>query len=522
MKAPIHRVDLESVSLAATGDTVPILIVDDNAGRRLALRAVLTPLGYHIIEADSGLASLRCVMAQDFAVILMDVRMPIMDGFETAHLIRQRHRSGLTPIIFITAHGSESMTNNTAYATGAADFIFGPVPPAELRAKVTVFANLYLRAQYLATRAQELQESADQLTLLTDCAPIGIFRTDADNNYVYTNPRWSEITGISFEEALQRPWNIIIPEHAAPALPGAPTDGSLADRLSRRFDISPPNEPGVRVVEWTSTLVKAGNGTNLGWVGTLADVTAEAAATAAMEAARDTALTATRMQRDFAASASHELKTPTASVVGFVEEVLDNNELSDVDRKHLDIAYRSAQRLSRLIDDLLMLGEADVALGATHFEPTEVIQLIQLAVSPFTGTALQSNVDLSIGPTRSLYALADPLRLEQALTNLISNALKFTPPGGAIRITAHREQDTVQIDVSDTGVGIKHTALDDIFNRFYRTPDAINAGVTGSGLGLAIARAMIETQHGQLTVTSALGEGSTFTITLPAAPHRPS
>jgi signal transduction histidine kinase len=275
------------------------------------------------------------------------------------------------------------------------------------------------------------------------------------------------------------------------------------------------------MVEWTSTLLTTGNGTNLGWVGTLADVTAEAAATAAMQAARDTALAATRMQRDFAASASHELKTPTASVVGFVEEVLDNNELSDVDRKHLDIAYRSAQRLSRLIDDLLVLGEADVAASDTHFEPTEVMQLIQLAVSPFTGTALHSNVDLSIGPTRSLYALADPLRLEQALTNLISNALKFTPPGGAIRITAHREQDTVQIDVSDTGVGIKHAALDAIFNRFYRTPDAINAGVTGSGLGLAIARAMIETQHGQLTVTSALGQGSTFTITLPAAPHRP-
>ena len=108
---------------------VPVLIVDDNAGKRLALTAVLAPLGYLIVEADSGVAALRCVIDRDFAVILLDVRMPIMDGVETAALIRQRRESEMTPIIFVTAHDGDEMTHTDHYAQGAVDFIFAPVVP---------------------------------------------------------------------------------------------------------------------------------------------------------------------------------------------------------------------------------------------------------------------------------------------------------------------------------------------------------------------------------------------------------
>lgn len=145
---------------------VPVLIVDDNAAKRLALKAVLHSLGHTIVEADSGLAALRCVMAQNFAVILLDVRMPIMDGFETAALIRKRQQSELTPIIFITAYGSDEIVTTDLYAQGAVDFIFAPVPPDELRSKVTVFANLFLKAESLAAQARHAQSAADRLRLL--------------------------------------------------------------------------------------------------------------------------------------------------------------------------------------------------------------------------------------------------------------------------------------------------------------------------------------------------------------------
>ena len=158
--------------------SVPILIVDDNASKRLALKSVLLPLGYDIVEADSGLAALRCLMVQDFAVILLDVQMPDMDGFETAALIRLRPQSEMTPIIFVTAFQSDEVKTSDRYAEGAVDFLFAPVPPDELRAKVSVFANLFLKAEELAARAREVQTRADRLDLLTDTAPIGIFQTD--------------------------------------------------------------------------------------------------------------------------------------------------------------------------------------------------------------------------------------------------------------------------------------------------------------------------------------------------------
>jgi diguanylate cyclase (GGDEF)-like protein len=147
---------------------VCVLVVDDNAAKRQAMKAVLLPLGYSIVEADSGRAALRCVIHQDFAVILLDVRMPIMDGFETAALIRLRPRCEVTPIIFITAYGSDEIVNIDRYAEGAVDFMFAPVPPEELRAKVSVFGKLFARADDLARQAREVEASANRLMLLND------------------------------------------------------------------------------------------------------------------------------------------------------------------------------------------------------------------------------------------------------------------------------------------------------------------------------------------------------------------
>jgi two-component system cell cycle response regulator len=146
--------------------TVPILVVDDNAAKRLALTTVLRPLGHRIVEADSGLAAFRAVLAHDFAVILLDVRMPVMDGFETAALMRTRVRSQATPIIFVTAYRADETVIRREYAAGAVDVISAPVPPEELRAKVAVFANLFVKAARLTTTSEELRASADELRRL--------------------------------------------------------------------------------------------------------------------------------------------------------------------------------------------------------------------------------------------------------------------------------------------------------------------------------------------------------------------
>jgi CheY-like chemotaxis protein len=139
---------------ATDADTIAVLVVDDNAAKRLALRSVLQPLGYEIVEADSGIAALRRVLARDFAVILLDIRMPEMDGFETAALIRKRRQSELTPIIFITAFGRDEIVHTDLYADGAVDFMFAPVDPDDLRSKVTVFADHFRQTSALDRQAR--------------------------------------------------------------------------------------------------------------------------------------------------------------------------------------------------------------------------------------------------------------------------------------------------------------------------------------------------------------------------------
>ena len=148
-------------SPAKAQSAVSILIVDDDSTKRFALKTILAPLGEEVIEASSGADALRQLLRQEFAVILLDVRMPMMDGFETAQLIRQRPRSELTPIIFVTALDQAETDMGRGYDLGAVDFVFAPVVPAILRAKVTVFVELY-RAQ------QELRRYRSQLEMLVE------------------------------------------------------------------------------------------------------------------------------------------------------------------------------------------------------------------------------------------------------------------------------------------------------------------------------------------------------------------
>jgi signal transduction histidine kinase len=243
------------------------------------------------------------------------------------------------------------------------------------------------------------------------------------------------------------------------------------------------------------------------------DVTTAANAKTDVEAARDVALEATLMQKNFAASASHELKTPIAAIVGFAEELLQSDELTEDDRGYVTIIARNAHRLSRLTEDLLILGEAEIGESMMRMQPVALAPVVSHVVESFTAIARSQSIELR-WPGTDLTAFADGFRLEQVLTNLISNAVKFTPAGGTVTITADASPDEVTIAVVDTGIGIAPDSLTRIFDRFYRTKEVVDGGIKGTGLGLSIAKRMIEAQQGTLTATSTPGRGSVFTVTL--------
>ena len=205
---------------AAAGERPPgaaILVVDDNASKRLAIRAMIAPLGHDLVEADSGREALRAVMQQNFAVILMDVRMPTMDGYETAKLIRQRSQSEHTPIIFFTAYGQDETETLTAYASGAVDFIFTPVRPDVLRAKITAFVKLYLQAQELQVSLASitslnaaLRESEVRARAVVQNVAEGIVTAGEGGRIESFNRSARRLFGYSEEEVIGKPLRLII------------------------------------------------------------------------------------------------------------------------------------------------------------------------------------------------------------------------------------------------------------------------------------------------------------------------
>jgi len=261
-------------SLQERAPSVPILLVDDNASKRVALRAALQPLGCRVVEADSGAAALRHLTEEDFAVILLDVRMPIMDGFETAALVRQRRQSELTPIIFITAYGSDELSIENQYAEGAVDFMFAPVNPEALRSKVVALAKLFTRNEMLAAQVAQLESRPDPLRMLMELSPISIFQTDMDGRFVYTNAHWSEVTGVTAGDALGKRWSEIVAADAGATLFADAPNGIERDHsLSVTFSGSP-----TRAYVVSPSAIPAADGAPEGWIGLLTEVPTKDAA----------------------------------------------------------------------------------------------------------------------------------------------------------------------------------------------------------------------------------------------------
>ncbi len=495
---------------------VPVLLIDDNAAKRLSLKAVLAPLGYDVVEADSGSTGLRCLMRQDFAVILLDVRMPIMDGFETAALIRMRKQSEMTPIIFVTAlENDEVMTDR--YAEGAVDFITTPVNPDELRAKISVFANLFLQAQANAAKAKELQSSADQLRLLTETAPIGIFQTDAHNRYVYTNARWAEITGISPDAAIGEEWHMIIDDEQRASLAADFLETMSTSEFTTRLAMDVPGA-GPRILVLTSKAIVDDDGGITGWVGTLADITSEAGAEAAMAVARDEATAASRLKSDFLANMSHEIRTPMNGVIGLTELLLDT-ELDPQQRQFAETLSKSGDALMVVINGILDFAKIEkgkLEVEDIEFSTQTVVDDVVALLSPSAqtkGLQLMAVLEDSVPAAVS----GDPSRLRQVLTNLAGNAIKFTHAGEVvIRVTGtgNGPDTLLRFELTDTGVGIASEKQDMIFEPFTQADTSTTREYGGTGLGLAISSQLVALMGGEVGVSSQVGTGSTFWFTV--------
>jgi PAS domain S-box-containing protein len=509
--------------MTTTDERVNILLVDDQAANLLALESILADMEQNLVKAESGRSALKALLDREFAVILLDVQMPDLNGFETAGLIRERDKSRDTPIIFLTALSRNETNVFRGYELGAVDYIFKPFHPEVLRAKVSVFVDLFRKREAIKRQAQQLRQLSRQNELILKAAAEGIFGVDLSGTSTFVNPAAAAMIGRHPEEITGRDIHSVL----HPSVPGvAACDirecalyGALhGERVRDEVQATFFRDDGTSFpVEFHVSPILDETGHSIGSVITFRDVTEKRAAALAAENERRyrEAEAQNRAKDNFLATLSHELRTPMTSILGWVQFLrLGSYTQGELDEA-LETVETSARLQARLIDD--MLDVSRIVLGKFHVDlrPTHLTQVVEAAVTTARPDAAERGVRLTsaISANEDLVE-ADATRIQQVIGNILSNAIKFTPAGRQVDLQLHRVNGQVQIKIHDEGDGIEPTFLPHVFERL-RQADA-SSKRSGLGLGLAIARHIVDLHNGDIIAESeGLGKGSTFTVTLP-------
>lgn len=550
-----------------------ILLVDDHPENLLVLETVLEKLGQNLVRANSGEEALRCLLERDFAVILLDVQMPQMDGFETATLIRQRERSRNTPIIFVTALSTNDDFVFKGYTLGAVDYLFKPIDPVVLTSKVSVFVELFQKraeveqqSRQLAAINTELRQSEERFRSLSACSPVGIFLLDVSGQCIYSNPRCQSICGFTLEESLGEGWiNFLYLDDQERAIADWQKTVNQQQNFSAEYRFQ-ASDGDICWAQVRSSPMFADNGELIGHVGTVEDITARKEAEAMREqiireqAARQQAETINRMKDEFLAVVSHELRTPLNSILGWSKVLLSQRIDPATTTRALETIERNAKSQAKLIEDILDVSrivQGKLRLSIQSVNLNELLDAVLNATRPLADAKqIYLQTQLEPGLPR---VTGDPERLQQVIWNVLSNAIKFTPNEGRVTVTlslihghrsvvmgdraslcnnrqliSHSERITydrqqfipenfvsdqfVQIAVTDTGIGIHPDFLPHVFDHFRQADSSTTRSHGGLGLGLAIAHHLINLHHGNIAAASdGPGQGATFTITLPVA-----
>ena len=375
--------------------------------------------------------------------------------------------------------------------------------------------NLRLQQRELAEKDRELRnllaasrEREKLLETVLDATDVGIAAVDRSGHFLVSNSRQR-----NFRRATG----------ADDAIPGQ--GHQLIFGQDRRTLLPPDRRPISRAMageSFADYLVWAGEGPDQRAVSTAARplVSEDGRLTGAVVVYTDVTgwVESLAANQDLISNVSHEFKNPLNSIIGNVDLVLEEaDSLPPHLAQRLLVVQRNAERLLELVADLT----ATTALNV-HPKRTDLASLVETSLSSALASAQRSHVEIAADVPSPLWAYADPLRIGQVLDNLVSNAIKYSPDGGRISISATTDPQWVRLSVTDTGMGISQDDAAKVFNRFFRTESAQKAAIPGAGLGLSITRMIVERHGGSIMCESGEGHGSTFTVTLPAEGPPPS
>jgi signal transduction histidine kinase len=517
-----------------------ILLVDDRPANLLVYSSILEELGQNLVTATSGEEALKKVLKQDFAVILLDVNMPTLNGFDTASLIRKRRKSAATPIIFLTAF-SDEMNISQGYASGAVDFMPTPVMPEVLKAKVRVFIELSQMRRQAALQAEErtrreaAEETARNFAFLARLSEslgrsqnrAGFMRTlvqlpvpeFADAALVWFRQdghpdqiEWSDSDGAmtASPAALDRlePAIVRVMAEGRPRIVSDLIVGTLA-----YAQLLPLNVQGqvLGVLALGSRQSRVAITPLAGDLAYRASVALENVML--MEQIRE----ADRRKDEFLGMLAHELRNPLGPIYNCLQL---QKMLPPADPRFAlmrDTIDRQIKHMGRLIDDLLDATRLAHGKILLRKEPCDLVEIVRQTVEDYRHVIEGAGMTLDVVmPDTPLWADGDSTRLVQVVGNLLHNAHKFNSSDGTITVRVEAEDGGARITIGDTGIGIDPSMLGHVFDVFRQAEQGLDRSRGGLGLGLALVKGLVRLHGGSVSAESdGANTGACFTIRLP-------
>jgi PAS domain S-box-containing protein len=492
-----------------------ILVVDDNAPLRYALGRTLRQHRFDVVESATGSGALELAASEQPDLVLLDVNLPDIDGFEVARRLKQGERTRNIPILQLSASFVKTEHRLEGLAAGADAYLVEPVEPGELVANIRALLRM-------RDAEAGLQRTTAMLTAVVDASPLAIIVLDRDGIVRTWNPAAERLFGHPASDAIGTPAG----EGPAAFL----REAGLLERLSRGesttgLEVGTVRKDGteIELSVFAASLHATGSP---GYVALVEDISGrkryerERADLLARERdARREAEAANRLKDEFLATLSHELRTPLNAIMGWAS-MLRQQKLDEEGRSRaVEIIERNARSQQQLVNDILEVSRIIRGQLRLELNPVNVVDAVKLALESVMPTAATKHQQLVTSlPETPVLVSGDRERLQQVFWNLLSNATKYTGRDGRIEVDVTPSPTEVTVTVRDNGIGISPAMLPHIFERFRQGDAGPTREYGGLGLGLAIVRHLVEAHGGAVRAESAgLGHGSTFTILLPAA-----
>jgi PAS domain S-box-containing protein len=484
----------------STTEKVNILLVDDRRENLLALESILRGLNENLVKASSGAEALKFLLRNEAAVILLDVEMPDMDGFQTATLIREREKTSHTPIIFLTAISKSDIHVIQGYSLGGVDYIFKPFVPDVLKSKVSSFVQMFKQRREMQRQAVLLKTERDFVSAILDTVASFVLVLDSDGRILRVNRSWEQMTGHSLDEVKgQYLWDYLEDkESARNFLKAHKPEAECEEYWLGKGTVR-------RLVSWCCTGLTDDGGKTGHFVVTGRDITELRQRTEELEG--------------FTYSVSHDMRAPVRAIDGFTRILIEEyaGKLDDEGRRLLQIVRANTEKMGQLIDGLLALSR--LGREKVMFSDIDMEELARTVFDEQKAVGAKGRtISFKVGGLPSAYG--DKRLIAQVFHNLLANAIKFTRNEKSAEIEVGYMPGPAEdiYFVRDNGVGFDMDHAHKLFGTFQRLHGADE--FEGSGIGLATVHRIIDRHGGRVWAKAKTNAGATFYFSLPAREQR--